>query len=171
MSIGPVQMLVVGFGQGQFDGRIRAELERLRDSDTVRVIDLLAIRKDAEGNVERLQTSDLSDDEATELGAIAGALIGLGAGGEEGAEVGAAIGAERALETDVLPHDIWYIDDVLPPNSAAAVALIEHRWAIGLRDAIREEGGFHLADAWIHPLDLVAIGLLAAEEVPEHVTQ
>lgn len=171
MAIGPVQLLVVGFGQGQFHGKIRAELERLRESETVRVIDLLAIRKDADGNIERLQLSDLSEDEAMELGAIAGALIGLGAGGEEGAELGAAIGAERAEEGDFLPHDIWYIDDVLPPDSAAAVALIEHRWAIGLRDAIREEGGFHLADAWIHPLDLVAIGLLEAAELPEHVTQ
>jgi hypothetical protein len=172
MAIGPVQLLVVGFGQGrQFDGSIRAELERLRESDTVRVIDLLAIRKDAEGNIGRLQFSDLSEDEAMELGAIAGALIGLGAGGEEGAELGAELGAERAEEGDFLPHDIWYIDDVLPNDSAAAVALIEHRWAIGLRDAIRAEGGVHLADAWIHPLDLVAIGLIEAEEVEEHVTQ
>ena len=167
MAIGPVQLLVVGFGQGEFHGKIRAELERLRDSETVRVIDLLAIRRDADGNIERLQLSDLSEDEAMELGAIAGALIGLGAGGEEGAE----IGAERAQDGDFLPHDIWYIDDLLPNDSAAAVALIEHRWAIGLRDAIREEGGFHLADAWIHPLDLVAIGLIEAEEVEEHVTQ
>ena len=171
MAIGPVQLLVVGFGQGEFHGKIRAELERLRDSETVRVIDLLAIRKDADGNIERLQLSDLSEDEAMELGAIAGALIGLGAGGEEGAELGAEIGAERAQDGDFLPHDIWYIDDLLPNDSAAAVALIEHRWAIGLRDAIREEGGFHLADAWIHPLDLVAIGLIEAEEVEEHVTQ
>ncbi|MGZ4180829.1 MAG: hypothetical protein ACXVUL_09145 [Solirubrobacteraceae bacterium] len=171
MAIGPVQLLVVGFGQGEFRGKIRAELERLRDSDTVRVIDLLAIRKDADGNIERLQLSDLSEDDAMELGAIAGALIGLGAGGEEGAELGAEIGAERAQDDDFLPHDIWYIDDILPNDSAAAVALIEHRWAIGLRDAIREEGGFHLADAWIHPLDLVAIGLIEADEVEEHVTQ
>jgi hypothetical protein len=71
----------------------------------------------------------------------------------------------------VLPHDIWYVDDVLPNGSAAAVALIEHRWAIGLRHAIRAEGGFHLADAWIHPLDLVSIGVLAADDVEEHVTQ
>jgi uncharacterized membrane protein len=171
MAFGPMQLLVVGFGQGEFHGKIRAELERLRDSDTVRVVDLLAIRKDADGNIERLQLSDLSEDDAMELGAIAGALIGLGAGGEEGAELGAEIGAERAQDGDFLPHDIWYIDDVLPADSAAAVALIEHRWAIGLRDAIREEGGFHLADAWIHPLDLVSIGLIEADEVEEHVTQ
>jgi hypothetical protein len=60
--------------------------------------------------------------------------------------------------------DTWYVDDAIPPGSAAAVALIEHRWAIPLRDAIRDAGGFHLADAWIHPADLVAIGVASAEE-------
>jgi hypothetical protein len=55
-------------------------------------------------------------------------------------------------------------DDAIPNGSAAAIALIEHRWAVGLRDAIREAGGFHLADAWVHPADLIAVGLVAAEE-------
>lgn len=172
MAIGPVQLLVVGFSHGEFRGKIMAELDRLRESDTVRLIDLVFVRKDADGNVVKIQHSDLSPEEQEEFGAMAGALIGLGAGGEEGAELGAVIGAERADETHPLPDDIWYIEDVLPDDTAAAVALLEHRWAIGLRDAIREAGGFHLADAWIHPLDLVAIGLLAAEEAEEHqVTQ
>ena len=53
---------------------------------------------------------------------------------------------------------------VIPNDSAAAIILLEHRWAIPLRDAIRGANGFHIADDWVHPLDLVAIGLLAAEE-------
>jgi hypothetical protein len=60
---------------------------------------------------------------------------------------------------------VWYIEDVLEDAEAAAVVLIEHRWAIGLRDAVREAGGFHLSDAWVHPLDLVSIGLMEADEV------
>jgi len=168
MAIGPVQLLVVGFSHPDFRGKIMAELDRLRESDTVRLIDLVLVRKDESGNVVKLQHSDLSTEEQEEFGAVAGALIGLGYGGEEGAVAGAEIGAEMADETHPLPDDIWYIEDVLPDDTAAAVALLEHRWAIGLRDSIREAGGFHLADAWIHPLDLVAIGLLAAEEVDEH---
>jgi hypothetical protein len=42
--------------------------------------------------------------------------------------------------------------------ASAAVALIEHRWAIPLRDAIRRAGGVTTADAWVHPEDLVAAG-------------
>jgi uncharacterized membrane protein len=167
MSIGPVQLLVIGFEHGDFHGQIQAELDRLRTSDTIRLIDLLFVRKDADGNVERLEHSDLNADDAAELGATVGALIGFGMGGVEGAEEGAVIGAAIGPETEVLPEGMWYVDDVLPPDTAAAIALIEHRWAIGLRDLIRDAGGFHLADSWIHPLDLVAIGLATAEEVEE----
>ena len=43
MAIGPVQLLVLGFSQPDFHGGIIAELERLRASDTVRVVDSLAV--------------------------------------------------------------------------------------------------------------------------------
>jgi hypothetical protein len=64
----------------------------------------------------------------------------------------------------VLDDNVWYVDDSIPPNTAAAVALLEHRWAIPLREKIIGAGGFLVADAWIHPSDLVAVGLLASEE-------
>jgi hypothetical protein len=163
MTIGPVQLLVIGFEHGDFHSRIKAELDQLRESDTICLIDLLFIRKDADGSVERIHHSDLNMDESAEFGATVSALIGLGMRGEEGA----TIGAEMAVEGEVLPEGAWYVDDALPNDSAAAVALIEHRWATGLRDLIRDAGGFHLADAWIHPLDLVAIGLMAAEEAEQ----
>jgi uncharacterized membrane protein len=170
MAIGPVQILVVGFGpDAEFKGEIRAELARLRENDVVRLIDLLAVRKDEDGNVERLQQSDLSPEEAEEFGAVVGALIGLGAAGEEGIEAGAVVGAAEMEDGHLLDaEDTWYVDDAIPPGSAAAIAILEHRWAIPLRDAIREAGGFHLADAWLHPTDLVAIGLLAREEAAAH---
>jgi uncharacterized membrane protein len=168
-NIGPVQLLVLGFTHGNFHGQIKAELDRLREHDTIRLLDLAFIRKDDAGNVTRLQASDLSTEDAEELGALVGALIGLGAAGEEGADVGAAVGAEAGADGHLLPDDVWYIDDALQPGDAAAVALIEHRWAIGLREAIRDAGGFHLADAWVHPLDLVAIGLIDSAQAEQQV--
>jgi hypothetical protein len=98
-----------------------------------------------------------------------GALIGLGAAGEEGAEVGAVVGAEAGVDGHLLPDDVWYVDDALQPGDAAAVALIEHRWAIPLRETIRAAGGFHLADAWVHPLDLVAVGLIGAADAQQQM--
>jgi hypothetical protein len=96
MAIGPVQLIVLGFEHPRFHGEIIAELERLRESDTVRVIDALAVYKDAEGEIEVEHLSNLPHDEAVELGTKVGALIGLGIEGEQGMEAGAVAGAEAA---------------------------------------------------------------------------
>jgi uncharacterized membrane protein len=166
MALGPVQILVVGFVDAEFKGTIREELARLKENDIVRLIDLIAVRKDDDGNIERLQQSDMSEDELQEFGAIVGALIGFGAAGEEGAEAGAEAGAGAMDDGHVFDESqMWYVDEAIPPGTAAAIALLEHRWAIPLRNAIRDAGGFHVADAWIHPADLVAIGAATAEEV------
>ena len=165
MTIGPVQLLVVGFAGGEFKGEIMAVLDDLRDRDVIRLVDMAFVRKDDQGDLVMIERSDLSEEEAAEFGAVVGALIGFGAAGEEGAEVGAIEGAEAAAEGGMLEDQMWYIADEIPEGTAAAVALIEHRWAIPLREAIMNAGGFLLSDAWIHPTDLVAIGLAASEEV------
>jgi uncharacterized membrane protein len=82
VAIGPVQLIVLGFEHPRFHGEIIAELERLRESDTVRVIDSLAVYKDAAGEVEVEHLSNLSQAEAVELGSKVGALIGLGIEGD-----------------------------------------------------------------------------------------
>ena len=164
MPFGPVQMLVVGFEEPNFTGKIAAELQRLREQDLIRLIDLLVVNKDDDGNITAIQTSDLSQDEAMEFGAIAGALIGFGVEGEEGIEAGAIAGAEALADGHAIGDDeVWYVEEAIPNGSAAAVVLIEHRWAIPLRDSIVEAGGIALADEWIHPDDLIAVGLEAAE--------
>ena len=166
MAIGPVQLLVVGFRQPDFQGEIRAELDRLRDNDLVRVIDALAVRKDADGSVDVLHESQLSGDEQAAFGALVGGLIGLGAAGQEGFEIGAERGAEAVAERGgVLSDDTaWDVLEEIPPDSAGLLILLEHRWAIPLRDAIARAGGIRLASEFISPLDLIAIGLVEAEE-------
>src|SRR5829696_7136771 len=169
MAIGPVQLIVLGFNHPDFHGEIIKELERLRDSDTVRVIDALAVHKDAEGEIEVAHLSNLTKDEAVELGSKVGALIGLGIEGEEGLEAGAEAGAEAAADgVEVLSDEqAWDVLEDIPNDSAAALLLIEHHWAVPLRDAVVRAGGFRLSDGFISPLDLVEIGLMEAEEAKD----
>src|SRR5206468_7532520 len=169
MAIGPVQLIVLGFEHPNFHGEIIAELERLKESDTVRVIDALAVYKDAGGEIEVEHLSTLSHDEAVELGSKVGALIGLGIEGEDGPQAGAAAGAEAAEDgiSVFSEQDAWDILEDIPNDTAAALVLLEHHWAVPLRDAIVRAGGFRISDGFISPPDLVEIGLASAEEAQE----
>jgi hypothetical protein len=158
---GPVQLLVVGFEQPDFKGEVLAHLRNLREHDVVRVIDILLVYKDADGVLERRQVSDLSEQEAQELGAVAAALIGLGASAGGDAEEAAKLWSEEA---GLAEEDLIDVLDEIPPDTAVAIALLEHRWAIPLREAIVAAGGFPILDTWVHPRDLVEVGLLAAAE-------
>jgi uncharacterized membrane protein len=163
IPFGPIQMLVLAFDSASLRGEILPELKRLTDAGIVRLVDLLVVSK-SDGELDVVQISDLTNDEAEEFGAIVGALIGFGAGGEEGAELGAVAGAADLADGHVFDDsEAWFVGDSIPDGTTAAIALIEHRWAIPLRDKIMAADGVALADAWIHPADLIAVGLVAAE--------
>ncbi len=147
MAIGPVQLLVLGFNDPGFTGAMEQELERLRESDAVRLIDSLAVFKDAAGELEVQHLS--------EPGRLVGALIGLVVEGEEDLEL-----ADDPLGEE----DGWDVVQDIPNDTAAALLLIEHRWAVPLREAIVRAGGFRISDGFISPLDLLEIGLVTAEE-------
>jgi uncharacterized membrane protein len=168
MAIGPVQLIVLGFSHPDFHGEIIDELERLREHDMVRVIDSLVVYKDATGELEVEHLSNLTKDEAIELGSKIGALIGLGIEGEEGAEAGAEAGAEEVAAQGGInvfsEEEGWDVLEDIPNDSAAALILLEHHWAVPLRDAVYRAGGFPISSGFISPLDLVEIGLLSAQE-------
>ncbi|RJQ92293.1 hypothetical protein [Amycolatopsis panacis] len=173
MAIGPVQLIVLGFPHPNFHGQVIEELEKLRESDLVKVIDALAVHKDADGAMEVVHLSNLTDEEAVELGTKIGALIGLGIEGEEGMEAGAEAGAAMAEAEGVHSFDdvdAWDVLEEIPNGTAAALLLIEHHWAVPLRDAIASAGGYRINDAFISPLDLVGVGLVTAEEAAQLAT-
>jgi uncharacterized membrane protein len=165
MPIGPVQLLVVSFDKPDFSGEILKELNRLREHEVIRLIDALAVQKNLDGSLVALQWSDLSIEEAEGLGATVGALLGLGAGGDAGMEAGAIAGMDAGSDGHLIDEaEMWDVADSIEPGSTAAIALIEHVWALPLRAAIEKAGGVAVSDEWVHPLDLVEIGLLASDE-------
>jgi uncharacterized membrane protein len=161
--MGPVQILVVGYGpDAQFKGEALDELKKLADHDVVRLVDLLAVHRNEDDSVDKIEIGDVG--ELTQLGATAGALIGFGAAGEEGMEAGALAGAEAGASGSLYDDaEVWAVADAIPAGMTAVIAVLEHRWAIPLRDAIVRSGGVALADEWLHPEDMIAVGMIAAE--------
>src|SRR5437763_284923 len=80
---------------------------------------------------------------------------------EEGAARGEAAAARGA---ELLDEEAWDVLADIPEDTAAALVLLEHRWAIPLRDAVARAGGVRLASEFISPLDLVEVGLVAQQE-------
>jgi uncharacterized membrane protein len=152
---GPVQLLVIAFANGKFDSRVLDELRRLREHEVVRLLDLLFVVKDEDGAVFELEMSDLSDEESAEYGALVRALFGLT--GDDGGTAGRGRDAVAAVAQNGSLLDLteaWFLADVIPAGTAAAVVLLEHRWAISLRDAVEAADGHDLVDTWVHPRDL-----------------
>ena len=161
MAFGPLQIFTFGFADTSgFEGRIAEELIKLSDAGTIRIVDALAVV--AEGDeVEILRVSDLDDAQRTELGMEMGALMGLGMAGLEGMIEGAAAGAEIAEEgglgvVEAIGED--FIEN-LPDGAAALLLIIEHAWAVPLREAVADAGGMLLGNQWIGAQDLVELGL------------
>jgi uncharacterized protein DUF6325 len=134
MTLGPLEYLVVGFEGNRFTGQILSELRAAKEKGIIRVIDLFVIKKDEQGNVTALALSDLSAEEAMELGPLAGDLIGLFA-----------------------QEDIDQVAAGIPNNSAAGLLLFEHTWAIGLKEAIKHAGGVAVAGGLVAPDVLQAL--------------
>lgn len=163
LADGPIHKLIVEFELNRFRGELLPELERLKEHGVIRVLDLIAVRKDRMGAFAVLSMSDLSPAEALEFGAAVGSLIGLGVAGREGAKAGAVVGAE-ALEDGHLfdPRDAPRLAEGMPNATTYVIALFEHLWSIPLRQKIDRAGGSIVSEEWVGISELISIGLGAA---------
>ena len=149
MAIGPVQLIVLGFEHPRFHGEIIAELERLRESDTVRVIDALAVYKDAEGELEvedPQQPDARRGARARYQGRRADRSRDRGRGGHGGRRPAGAPAAADGIHPD--------------PRSSTPLGR-----PAAQRDRARR--GLRISDGFISPLDLVGIRLVSAEEAKQ----
>jgi hypothetical protein len=166
MVFGPIQILAVGFPEtDRLEGRVAAELAKLSDAGIIRIVDALAVLAE-DDEVDVLRVSDLNQEQREELGAEIGALIGLGAAGLEGFVEGAELGAEIVEEgglglIEAVAEDLV---ENLPDGSAGLLLIIEHAWAVPLRDAVVDAGGVLLANRWIGAQQLVGLGAALALE-------
>jgi|GEM_PF-328545 len=132
-TTGPVEYLVVGFPDGNVSDDIAPELGKLVGNKTIRILDVVFLTKDTDGNVTVAEVDELDQ--------LAGFV-------EIDAEVGGLIG----------PEDIGFVGEELDPGSAAAVLLVEDLWAAPLASALDRSGGFLIEGARI-PQDLVDAAL------------
>jgi len=116
MALGPIQYIVVKFEGNNFRGEIAEALAKVHDSGIIRVIDLLFLKKDADGVISIIELDDLEDASGFDL-----------------------------LVNDVMSliseSDMIELAEDLEPNSAEAVLVFEHVWAAEFAAAVRSAGG------------------------------
>src|SRR5438552_10529341 len=128
MTLGPLEYLIVAFEGNRFSGEILTALHDAQEKSIIRVIDLLVIKKDEQGNVMALELSDLSEEEARPFGFLAGGLLSI-----------------------FEPDDVEVTASQMPNNSAAGLMLIEDTWAIPLKEAILNAGAVARAGGLVAP--------------------
>lgn len=129
MPIGPVSYTVIAFPGNQFNGNIAPEVAKLVADGTVRILDLVFVAKDEQGD-----TISLEFDQMDELAAF----------GDIEGEVGGLVNTE----------DLDHVAANLPAGNSALVILWEDAWAQPLAEAIRASGGVLIDSARI-PADLI----------------
>lgn len=133
-ELGPVDWIVVEFPGSRFKGEIAPALADLVDREIVRVLDLLIMRKDAEGTIEAFELSDLDDSE---------------------------IGQLRSYEADLAmllsEDDVTAIAAAIEPGCTAAVLVWENTWAAPFASAVRRAGGQLVASGRIPVQALLAV--------------
>ncbi|MDW7731002.1 MAG: DUF6325 family protein [Methanolobus sp.] len=158
--LGPIQLLAIGFETNEkFRGDALRELNEVRSRGVIRLLDMLFIMKDKEGNILTMEDTDLTPEEEIEVGNLISKMIGLG---EEGSVETAASGvsAETSAENSygLAIKDIMEVIDQIEPGTSAALLLIEHVWAAGLKHAVREAGGHPIAQGFLTPEAMMIIG-------------
>jgi uncharacterized membrane protein len=124
MSLGPIEVIVVGFPGNKFNGAVLPELMALVEAGTITVVDGVFITKDAAGDVAFVEFGEVGiDGEAAALADLVGEAMEL-----------------------VSDEDVDELAANLEPGSSAAMLVFEHTWAKGFRDAIAGSGGELLAD-------------------------
>jgi hypothetical protein len=151
VNIGPVQLLVIGFAHPQVPPEIPAELERLGELDGVRLLDALVVRKQGDQQLHFARLSGMREAEACQPRNELWALLGLGRTNGNGVAPAAA-------------GDEWELLADIPSGTAAALILLEHRWAAPLRDAMVRTGAFRMSDEFVNPSELRWMGLLSTRE-------
>jgi hypothetical protein len=139
--LGPIDYVAIGFEGNKFDGSILSELIKATDSGAVRLVDLIFVIKDSEGNVEFAEIEDQHEDLKRVV-----SLLGLD--------------KEMPLLTE---EDVELVSGSLENNTSVALLVIEQLWAKGLKRALLDAGGHLVAQGRIHPDTVAAaVGELAA---------
>jgi hypothetical protein len=152
--IGPLQIVLVGFDTTErFRGEIAREIGFLRGRGLLRVIDARFVHRGEDGKLVEVDLNPLLGDPPEPANPIAH-LLGTNGGGNGGATPQEAFHRTAGFALE----DLRNLTDEIGEGEYAAVVLVEHLWAAGLRETIREAGGRLLGQGFLTPEVVMVVG-------------
>ena len=124
---GPIDYILVGFEGNKFDGNIMGALTDALDKGVIGLVALSVITKDSEGNTHTLDVASDNPDLATFMNRL------------------------QSTENLVTQEDVLEVADLIENNTSCGLLVVEHLWAIPLKEAIVKANGVLIADGRIHP--------------------
>ncbi len=118
MEIGPLEYVVIGGIEPHLNRTLISELNTIQESGQVSVVDLIFVKKAADGSVTMQEVNELIEEEPEIYKEITSNLMGL-----------------------LTAQDLEQLTGQIPADTSAFIILIEHTWVIGLTEAVRQSGG------------------------------
>ncbi len=128
MTLGPLEYIVIGFEGNNFDGSIAREIEKVVEQKIIRLVDVVFVGKDADGNALVIELDNKDDPRFASFAPLLADRMGL-----------------------FTPEDLATIASLLPPDTAGVALLFEHRWAESIKDAMQAAGGFLVTRTVVPP--------------------
>ncbi len=132
MTLGPLEYIVIGFAGNRFDGSIAREIEKVVEKKIIRLVDVVFVGKDADGNALIVEIDAKEDPRFASFAPLLADRMGL-----------------------FTPEDLAMIAESLPADTAGLALLFEHRWAVEIKDAMAAAGGF-LVNRVVVPPEVLA---------------
>ncbi len=125
---GPIDYIIVGFEGNKFDGSILESLVAPLEQGVIRLVDLALVMRDKDDAITKVEIADLGDDYAVTF-----------------------VEKYKQSESEIDEDDINEVADLLAPNCAAGLLVVEQLWAKPLKQALINANGVLLAEGRIHP--------------------
>ena len=118
MSLGPVEILAIEFSGNHFRGEVADALRDLVENETIRIIDLVFVKKEANGDIRAVELSDLDPDDFLAFDPVVAETSGM-----------------------LSEEDIERFAASIPPNHSVGLMLFENTWAAKFSAAARRANG------------------------------
>jgi hypothetical protein len=128
VTLGPLEYIVIGFDGNKFDGSIAREIEKVVERKIIRLVDVVFIGKNADGEAAIIELDNKDDPRFASFAPLLADRMGL-----------------------FTPEDLVEIAESLPLNSSGLAMRFEHRWAEDIKDAMAAAGGFLVTRSVIPP--------------------